>query len=88
MNILPSCLCLIFLHNFSVAIVSMTADRTITDEYGNETSKGPIFDWDSKQKGYVLSAFYYGYLCTQIIGGVIAARIGGNIVSFDTSSIL
>lgn len=39
------------------------------------------FDWDSKQKGYILSAFYYGYLCTQVVGGVTAAKIGGNIVS-------
>jgi hypothetical protein len=59
----------------------MTANRTLTDEFGNKENIGPIFDWNSKEKGYILSAFYYGYLCTQIIGGVIAARIGGNIVS-------
>lgn len=59
----------------------MTENRTIADEFGNEVNIGPIFDWNSKEKGYILSAFYYGYLCTQVIGGVIAARIGGNIVS-------
>lgn len=60
----------------------MTENRTLTDEFENEVNIGPIFDWNSKEKGYILSAFYYGYLCTQVIGGVIAARIGGNIVSY------
>ncbi|XP_070504435.1 sialin-like [Chironomus tepperi] len=66
--------------NLNVAIVSMTENRTIINEFGKEEFIGPIFDWNSKEKGYILSAFYYGYLCTQIIGGVIAAKIGGNIL--------
>lgn len=62
----------------------MTENRNSTDEFGNTVNIGPIFDWNSKEKGYILSAFYYGYLCTQIIGGVIAAKIGGNIVRSKT----
>lgn len=38
------------------------------------------FGWNSKQNGLVLSSFYYGYLLTQIIGGVWAKKIGGNVV--------
>jgi hypothetical protein len=38
------------------------------------------FDWSSKQQGLVLSSFFYGYACTQFLGGVIAAKIGGHIV--------
>ena len=58
----------------------MTVDKTITHEDGtNETYKE--FDWDSRQQGIVLSSFFYGYICTQFIGGIIAAKIGGHIVS-------
>jgi MFS transporter, ACS family, solute carrier family 17 (sodium-dependent inorganic phosphate cotransporter), other len=65
--------------NLSVAIVAMTDNRTIDHDNGTRTYE-QYFPWDSKQKGYVLSSFFYGYLCTQVIGGVIAARIGGNLV--------
>jgi MFS transporter, ACS family, solute carrier family 17 (sodium-dependent inorganic phosphate cotransporter), other len=65
--------------NLSVAIVDMTENKTVILPDGTETYQQE-FPWDSKQKGYVLSSFFYGYLCTQIIGGVIAAKIGGNIV--------
>jgi MFS transporter, ACS family, solute carrier family 17 (sodium-dependent inorganic phosphate cotransporter), member 5 len=35
------------------------------------------FNWNSKQQGVVLAAFFYGYITTQIIGGTLAQRIGG-----------
>lgn len=38
------------------------------------------FDWDSKMKGLLLSSFFYGYIITQIPGGWLAARVGGNRV--------
>ena len=66
--------------NLSVAIVAMT--ETKTTDHGNGTvSYVQDFPWDSKQKGLVLSSFFYGYLFTQVAGGVLAAKIGGNIVS-------
>jgi MFS transporter, ACS family, solute carrier family 17 (sodium-dependent inorganic phosphate cotransporter), other len=69
--------------NLSVAIVDMTENKTIIHDDGTETYEQE-FPWDSKQKGYVLSSFFYGYLCTQIIGGVLAAKIGGNLVGTST----
>ena len=65
--------------NLSVAIVAMT------EEFEVQLANGTIvmdsqFDWNSKQKGVVLSSFFYGYLFTQIIGGVWAAKYGGNLV--------
>lgn len=59
----------------------MTENRTVEHSDGTITYE-QYFPWDSKQKGYVLSSFFYGYLATQVIGGVIAAKIGGNIVRF------
>ncbi|XP_037934645.1 sialin-like [Teleopsis dalmanni] len=65
--------------NLSVAIVAMTENRTTIDANGVETV-GPEFPWDSKQKGLILSSFFYGYILTQFAGGFISSKIGGNIV--------
>lgn len=46
--------------NLSVAIVSMTDENT------------GEFDWNSKQQGLVLSSFFYGYIMTQLPGGMLA----------------
>lgn len=66
--------------NLSVAIVAMTENRTIIEEDGTITYKKE-FDWSTKQQGYVLSSFFYGYICTQMPGSYLASRYGGNIVS-------
>lgn len=65
--------------NLSVAIVAMTENRTVTHANGSTTYE-QYFPWDSIQKGYVLSSFFYGYLCTQVIGGIVAQKIGGSLV--------
>ncbi|XP_008108385.1 voltage-gated purine nucleotide uniporter SLC17A9 [Anolis carolinensis] len=38
------------------------------------------FGWDKKQSGVVLSSFFWGYCVTQIIGGHLSDRIGGEKV--------
>lgn len=38
------------------------------------------FDWDSKTQGLVLSSFFYGYISTQLLGGLLSTRIGGKKV--------
>ncbi|XP_059613114.1 sialin-like [Phlebotomus argentipes] len=65
--------------NLSVAIVAMTEPRNVTLDDGTVVEKAE-FDWDSKQQGLVLSSFFYGYICTQILGGIIASKIGGHYV--------
>ena len=32
------------------------------------------FDWDEETQGYVLGAFFYGYIVTQLPGGWIASK--------------
>ncbi|KAH9508375.1 hypothetical protein Btru_050943 [Bulinus truncatus] len=45
----------------------------------NSTSSAKVgeFDWDEKTQGYILGAFFYGYIVTQLPGGWLASRIGG-----------
>jgi ACS family sodium-dependent inorganic phosphate cotransporter len=50
--------------NISVAIIPMSAQ----------------FGWDPERQGTVLSAFFVGYLMTQILGGRLADRFGGKLV--------
>lgn len=38
------------------------------------------FDWDSRVQGHILSAFFYGYITTQLIGGYLGAKLGGKKV--------
>lgn len=75
--------------NLSVAIVAMTEPQNITFTNGTMSQKQD-FDWNSKEIGVVLGSFFYGYIWTQVPGGVIASKFGGHIVSFnrDTGSVL
>lgn len=66
--------------DLSVAIVAMTENRTVTDVDGN-ISYEQYFDWDAREKGFALAAFFYGYITTMFIGGYIANRFGGRLVS-------
>lgn len=67
--------------NLSVAIVAMTENRTMFNETSGTYDTVQDFPWDSKEKGLILSSFFYGYILTQLLGGFIGAKIGGNIVS-------
>jgi MFS family permease len=50
--------------NISVAIIPMAAE----------------LGWDPATQGTVLSAFFVGYLATQVLGGRLADRFGGKVV--------
>eukprot|EP01129_Flabellula_baltica_P010259 TRINITY_DN4318_c0_g1_i3.p1 TRINITY_DN4318_c0_g1~~TRINITY_DN4318_c0_g1_i3.p1 ORF type:complete len:444 (-),score=56.39 TRINITY_DN4318_c0_g1_i3:1108-2439(-) len=50
--------------NLSIAIVPMSH----------------TFHWDNQTEGFVLSSFYYGYLLTQILGGILSDQFGGFIM--------
>ncbi|KAG4077120.1 hypothetical protein HA402_016107 [Bradysia odoriphaga] len=63
--------------NLSVAIVAMTDNRT-TELSNGSTVYESDFDWTTQQKGLVLSSFFYGYICTQFVGGYLGYHFGGN----------
>ncbi|XP_059205309.1 sialin [Centropristis striata] len=39
----------------------------------------PQYPWDSETQGWLLGAFFFGYLCTQIPGGYLSGHYGGTI---------
>ena len=39
-------------------------------------SKEQDHKWNSEEKGLVLGAFFYGYLTTQVLGGILAPIVG------------
>ena len=49
----------------------------------SEVTKGE-FDWDLGQLGDLLGSYYYGYVCTQVIGGWLAHKIGFKRVRMTT----
>ncbi|GAB0100079.1 MFS domain-containing protein [Sergentomyia squamirostris] len=65
--------------SLSVGIVAMTAKTTHVLENGTKIQIQE-FTWTSEQQGIVLSSFFWGYVCTQIVGGILATRFGGNRV--------
>uniref|UniRef100_A0A1B0CVT2 Major facilitator superfamily (MFS) profile domain-containing protein n=2 Tax=Lutzomyia longipalpis TaxID=7200 RepID=A0A1B0CVT2_LUTLO len=65
--------------SLSVVIVAMTNEVNKTLENGTVVLERE-FQWDSKEQGLVLSAYYYGFLWTQLLGGMLASKFGGHIV--------
>lgn len=37
----------------------------------------PVYPWGSEIQGWLLGAFFFGYLCTQVPGGYLAGHYGG-----------
>ncbi|GLG95351.1 uncharacterized protein GBIM_02337 [Gryllus bimaculatus] len=64
--------------NMALAIVDMTTNKTKVGD--NTTYAEPEFEWDSREAGLVLSAFFYGYVATTLPGGWLAGRYGGKWV--------
>ncbi|XP_055688585.1 vesicular glutamate transporter 1-like [Lutzomyia longipalpis] len=74
-------LCTLLNHriNLSVAIVAMTEKVNVTLSNGTVVEEQE-FNWDSKQQGLILSSFFYGYIATQLLGGILASRFGGPLI--------
>jgi MFS family permease len=59
--------------NLSMAIIKMvnsSANATLHDQ----------FNWSKEEEGWILSAFFYGYIITQVPGGYLAGKLGGRWV--------
>lgn len=75
--------------NLSVAVVAMVRTPSAdgpgnssssqgegsTEEYGVGGAR--VFDWEEWQRGWLLSAFFWGYTLSQVPGGTLSHRLGG-----------
>ena len=65
--------------NLSVFLSKTTTSFPGPTNHSNPSQDGP-FDWDREQQGTILGAFFWGYVCTQIPGGMLAERYGGKLI--------
>ncbi len=61
-----------------IALLLCYIDRVLISIAGIEMQRE--FGWSDSDKGLVFSSFFVGYLCMQILGGILANRFGGWIV--------
>ncbi|XP_017090887.2 putative inorganic phosphate cotransporter [Drosophila bipectinata] len=61
--------------NAGVAIVAMTNAESSNPNF-------PEYDWSEMQRSYILSSFFWGYICTQFLGGWMNRRLGARITMF------
>uniref|UniRef100_A0A8C5EB93 Sialin n=1 Tax=Gouania willdenowi TaxID=441366 RepID=A0A8C5EB93_GOUWI len=82
--------------NLSVAMVDMlNSTHTHTHTHSNHSgsvcplhdlptthhnNKASVYDWDAQTQGWILGAFFYGYIFTQISGGYLAGNFGAKWV--------
>ncbi len=50
--------------------------RTAAFDYWFSYQSGE-FDWTPEEQGFVLGSFYYGFIVTQIPGGILTEKYGG-----------
>lgn len=67
--------------NFSIIIIAMTKASNVTMDNSTD-SADDHFDWSKKQEGLLLSAYFYGYIFPNLLGGYLAERFGGRKVIF------
>ncbi|XP_050307651.1 vesicular glutamate transporter 3-like [Anthonomus grandis grandis] len=66
--------------NLSISIVAMTQDRINLMENGTVENLGPEFAWTNIAQGYLLSSFFYGFICTPLLGGWLSKKYGGKFL--------
>ncbi|XP_011178035.1 putative inorganic phosphate cotransporter [Zeugodacus cucurbitae] len=66
--------------NLSVAIVAMMDSKAANPDF-------PEYHWSEETKSRILSSFFWGYICTQIPGGMLARRFGGKVMLIFSVSI-
>ncbi|XP_068183215.1 sialin-like [Antennarius striatus] len=61
-------------HSSSVCPAHDSPPRPVHNHTAN------VYDWDSVTQGWILGAFFYGYITTQVLGGYLASRFGAKWV--------
>jgi ACS family sodium-dependent inorganic phosphate cotransporter len=68
--------------NLSVGIVAMTDEVEVVKEDGTRRTVAGDFNWSAADKGIALASYFYGYVTTQALGGILATKFGGFLVKF------
>ena len=75
--------------NTVVALVTLASLIAYTDRVNISVAAVAMrehFNWSQTEKGFVLSAFFVGYLLFMFAGGVLATRVGGrNVLGWPCS---
>lgn len=66
--------------NFSIIIIKMSSNSNATDTSVHEDEE--TFDWDKKSQGLLLSAYFYGYIFPNLLGGTLAEIYGARKLIF------
>ncbi|XP_078491656.1 sialin isoform X2 [Ciona intestinalis] len=68
----------------NVTVLSMVrwnnTETNVTDAMNSTVEKSKGFGWSSSQEGLFLGAYFYGYVCTNIMGGWLGRKFGFPIV--------
>ncbi|XP_055312815.1 sialin-like isoform X2 [Sitodiplosis mosellana] len=70
--------------NLSISILGMVRTQQIVNQTENQKydlpDYGPRYNWSNSQQNLVLSAFFWGLMGTQLIGGLLNQLLGPRIV--------
>jgi hypothetical protein len=59
---------------------TMTFSSCMNSTYDNITGKATTregeFEWSREYQGWILSSYFYGYMSTLILGGVLSGKFG------------
>ena len=75
--------------NFSLIIIAMTKTTTSgknsTENFLESSESGDdTFNWSKTEQGLLLSAYFYGYIFPNLLGGYLSEKFGGMKVIFTT----
>ncbi|XP_065277595.1 sodium-dependent phosphate transport protein 3-like [Emys orbicularis] len=68
------------LPNISTDVCPNRSHAQPNDSHREFAQEAPVYDWSAKTQGVILSAFFYGYLFTQLLGGYWSGMFGGKLV--------
>ena len=60
----------------STTICPSNSDVSDDDDPHENGEEEGRFDWDKAQQGDLLGCYYYGYICTQILGAWLSSKYG------------
>lgn len=67
-------------NNETVSITRNQPQCSVSASNGNHTVMDGPFVWEKSLQGHILGSFFYGYLVSQIPGGLLAEQFGGKWV--------